>query len=155
MLFSASRLPNPGIEPASLVSLPLAGRFFTTRSPGVGNGNPLQYSCLENFMNKKSLAGCSPWGHKELAMTEHAHTHTHTHARARAHAPLKPAVSSAQGVAEAYLLKSTEGRNWHTGFYLPGNRLFPTLVTVTCVHSQSQSYPPFHTPFAPTNSSLT
>ena len=22
------------------------------RSPGVGNGNPLQYSCLENFMDK-------------------------------------------------------------------------------------------------------
>ena len=24
----------------------------TGRSPGVGNGNPLQYSCLENPMNK-------------------------------------------------------------------------------------------------------
>ena len=22
------------------------------RSPGEGNGNPLQYSCLENFMNR-------------------------------------------------------------------------------------------------------
>ena len=22
------------------------------RSPGVGNDNPLQYSCLENFMNR-------------------------------------------------------------------------------------------------------
>ena len=22
------------------------------RSPGVGNGNPLQYSCLENFMGR-------------------------------------------------------------------------------------------------------
>ena len=28
--------------------------------PAVGNGNPLQYSCLENSMNKRSLAGCSP-----------------------------------------------------------------------------------------------
>ena len=27
-------LPDPGIEPASLVSLALAGRFFTTESPG-------------------------------------------------------------------------------------------------------------------------
>ena len=26
--------------------------FELGRSPGVGNGNPLQYSCLENFMNK-------------------------------------------------------------------------------------------------------
>ena len=22
------------------------------RSPGIGNGNPLQYSCLENFMDR-------------------------------------------------------------------------------------------------------
>ena len=24
------------------------------RSPGEGNGNPLQYSCLENLMNRKT-----------------------------------------------------------------------------------------------------
>ena len=30
------------------------------KSPGEGNDNPLQYSCLENF--KRSLAGYSPWG---------------------------------------------------------------------------------------------
>ena len=40
------------------------------RSPGEGNGNPLQYSCLENSMDKRSLAGYSPWGRKELDMTE-------------------------------------------------------------------------------------
>ena len=28
---------------------------------------------------QKSLAGYSPWSHKELATTEHTHTHTHTH----------------------------------------------------------------------------
>ena len=38
------------------------------RSPG-GNGNPLQYSCLENPMDR-SLAGYSLWGHKESDMTE-------------------------------------------------------------------------------------
>jgi len=32
------------------------------RSPGEGNGNPLQYSCLENPMDKRSLAGYSSWG---------------------------------------------------------------------------------------------
>ena len=26
-------------------------------SPGGGNGNPLQYSCLENSMDRESLAG--------------------------------------------------------------------------------------------------
>ena len=48
------------------------------RSPGGGNGNPLQYSCLENSMDG-GLAGYSPRGHKELAMTEQPSTHTHTH----------------------------------------------------------------------------
>ena len=49
------------------------------RSSGEGNGNPLQYSCLENSMDKSSLAGYSPQGHKESDMTAHIHTHTHTH----------------------------------------------------------------------------
>ena len=40
------------------------------RSPGEGNGSPLQYSCLENPMNRGSLAGYSPWGHEESDMTE-------------------------------------------------------------------------------------
>ena len=46
------------------------------RSPGEANGNPLQYSCLENPMDR----GASPWDHspwatvrgttEELDMTE-------------------------------------------------------------------------------------
>ena len=40
------------------------------RSPGVENGNPLQYSCLEKFHGQRSLAGCGPWGYKESDMTE-------------------------------------------------------------------------------------
>ena len=35
---SAGDLPSPGIEPASPVSPALAGRFFTTESPGKPNG---------------------------------------------------------------------------------------------------------------------
>jgi len=38
-------------------------------SPGRGNGNPLQYSCLGNPM-ERSLAGYSAWSHKELDTTE-------------------------------------------------------------------------------------
>jgi len=41
--------------------------------PGVVNGNPLQYSFLENSM-QRSLVGYSPWDHKELDRTERAHT---------------------------------------------------------------------------------
>ena len=74
-------LLDPGIEPMSLVSPALAGGFFTTsatwnslvaqtvkslqgrnpglipgsgRSPGERNGNPLQYSCLENSMDRRA-----------------------------------------------------------------------------------------------------
>ena len=40
------------------------------RSPGEGNGNPLQYSCLGNLMDRGAWWGYSPWGCKELDMTE-------------------------------------------------------------------------------------
>ena len=51
-------------------------------SPGGRNGNPLQFSCLENPHGQKSLAGYSPWGHKESDMTEHK---THAEACYRIH----------------------------------------------------------------------
>ena len=54
--FSKDKFDFPGVsvceEPAcnagDLVPVPGA-----ERSPGEGNGNPLQYSCLENSMNKR------------------------------------------------------------------------------------------------------
>ena len=47
------------------------------RSLGVGDGSPLQYSCLENSMDTgRSLVGYSSWNPKELDMTEHAHMQT-------------------------------------------------------------------------------
>ena len=56
---SAHSVGDPG-------SIPVWGR-----SPGRGNGNPLQYSCLENPMD--GGAWVSPWGPKELDMTERLH----------------------------------------------------------------------------------
>ena len=45
----------------SLGSIPRSGR-----SPGEGNGSPLQYSCLGNPMDREAWqATVSPWGHKE------------------------------------------------------------------------------------------
>ena len=44
----------------------------SVRSPGEGNGNPLQYSCLENPHGQRSPVGYIPQGRKELAMTEAA-----------------------------------------------------------------------------------
>ena len=40
------------------------------RSPGGGHGNPLQCSCLETPHGQRSLAGYSPWIHKESDTTE-------------------------------------------------------------------------------------
>ena len=65
------------------------------RSPGIGNGRVLQYSCLENSVAQRSLEGYSPWRCKELEMTVHAHSstcagshtgahaHTHTHTQSK------------------------------------------------------------------------
>ena len=47
-------------------------------SPGEGNGNPLQHSCLESSMDKRSLLGYSPWNRKESDTTEQL-THTHNY----------------------------------------------------------------------------
>ena len=48
------------------------------RSLGVGNGNPLQYSCLENFMDRGAWGGYSPRGHRVRHgwVTEHKHAYT-------------------------------------------------------------------------------
>ena len=43
------------------------------RAPGDGNGNPFQYSCLENPMDGDRLL--CPWGCKEFDMTEQLHFH--------------------------------------------------------------------------------
>ena len=36
------------------------------RSQGEGNGNPLQYSCLEKSHGQRSLVGYSLWGRKRV-----------------------------------------------------------------------------------------
>ena len=45
--------------------IPGLGRF-----PGEGNGYPLQNSWPGEFYGQRSLAGYSPWGHKESDTTE-------------------------------------------------------------------------------------
>ena len=44
------------------------------RSPGGGHGNPLQYSWSGEPHGQRSLAAYSPWGCKELDMTERLST---------------------------------------------------------------------------------
>ena len=46
------------------------GDPWVVKIPGEGNGNPFQYSCLENSMDRGAM-GYSPWGCTELDTTEH------------------------------------------------------------------------------------
>ena len=43
------------------------------RNPGEGNGNPLQYSCLEKSHGCRGVVGYNPWGCKESDTTEQLH----------------------------------------------------------------------------------
>ena len=42
------------------------------RYPGGGNGNPLQYSCLGNPMDREAWQATDHGGHKESGATEHS-----------------------------------------------------------------------------------
>ena len=65
LLLGGSVIRNLPANAGDLGLIPGSGR-----SPGEGNGNTRQYSCLEKSHGQRSLADYSPWGPKELGMTE-------------------------------------------------------------------------------------
>ena len=56
---------NPPAMEETWGSIPGLGR-----SPGGGNGNPYQYSYLENPVDRGAWQTYSPWGPKASAITE-------------------------------------------------------------------------------------
>ena len=67
----AQQVKNPPANAGNIKgmgSIPVSGR-----SLGEGNGNPLQYSCLENSMDRG--AWWATWSHKESDMTERLSLH--------------------------------------------------------------------------------
>ena len=52
-----------------MVKNPPANAGDSGSIPG-SNGNPFQYSCLENAMDRGAWRAASPWGHKELSTAE-------------------------------------------------------------------------------------
>ena len=60
-------LKNPPADAGDTGSIPGSGRFL-----GKGNGNPLQYSCLANPMDKGAC--WAPWGYKESETTKQLST---------------------------------------------------------------------------------
>ena len=63
-----SEVKNPPTNAADACSVPGWGR-----SPGRGNGNPLQYSCL----GKEEPGGLRSTGSQDSAMTQHLNHHLH------------------------------------------------------------------------------
>ena len=61
-------LPAAAGDIRDVGSIPVSGRC-----PGEGNVNPLQYSCLENPMDR----GLQSMGLQSQTTTERTHTHTH------------------------------------------------------------------------------
>ena len=87
---SACKAGDPG-------SIPVSGR-----SPGEGNGNPLQYSCLENPVDRGAwqatvhrVAGSDT---TERLIPKHTHTHTHTHTFSTSHTSDPPETPPSLGI---------------------------------------------------------
>ena len=67
MVLVVKNLPANAGDARDMGLIPGSGR-----SLGEGNGNPLQYSCLENPRGQRSLLGYSPQGRKESGTTKHS-----------------------------------------------------------------------------------
>ena len=75
-----------GASQAALMvqNLPVSARYARSsgsiprlgRSPGVGNGNPLQYSCLENPMDRGAWRATVHGASKSWTQLSDSHTHT-------------------------------------------------------------------------------
>lgn len=68
MGFLVAKNPSANVgDPRDMGLIPESRRFT-----GKGNGNPLQYSCLENFTEGEAWWATVHW-FAELDMTEHSH----------------------------------------------------------------------------------
>ena len=65
VVLEVKNLPANAGDIRDIGSIPGSGR-----SPGEGNGNPLQYFWLENSKDRGALWGYIPWNHEVLNMTE-------------------------------------------------------------------------------------
>ena len=99
----SSVVKNSSTNAGEVSSIPVLGR-----SPGVENGNPLQFSCPENLMDRGAWQA-SPWGHKESDMTEHACHHCRYFGQHRVNA-VKKKYSDAQEFTEAITMLARKQR---------------------------------------------
>ena len=75
-------IPDLGIEPTSLMSPALVGRFFTTGAIWEAlafhrrrQWHPTPVLLPGKSQGRRSLLGCGPWGHKEWDTSQRLHFH--------------------------------------------------------------------------------
>ena len=81
MALVVKNLPASARDIRNMGSIPGLGRFL-----GGGHGNPLQYSCLENPMDRRAWwVTVHRITKSRTEVTEHASIYAHTHTRACMH----------------------------------------------------------------------
>ena len=116
-----STVRNPPANAEDTISIPGSGR-----SPGEGNSNPLQYSCLGNPMDFRSLVSYSPWRRKETDMTEQLNKNK------RCLCTLPSFWAKVHGHFQAAVSSLWQWKHSHRNNHLPR-----TLLLGTCTLSES------------------
>ena len=88
------------------------------RSPGGGHGNPLQYSCLENLMDREAWQATA-YRVAKSDMNKATHTHTHIHTRARARGGLWGAQHLPAGAGSRLSHREVEVQGWNPALWCP------------------------------------
>ena len=101
------------------------------RSPGEGNGNPLQYSCLEKSHGLISLVGYSPWSRRESDTTKWLHFLWRKRHQKTKNLIATSQVSGVKAGYWAWFLHTAPPRGWgqyinHSSQLLDGSN--PTLI---------------------------
>ena len=83
------------------------------KSHGVGSSNLLQYSCLENSMDRRDWQA-TVQGITESDSTEHTHTHARMHVRAHTHARMHAHTHTHAGYSPGYHRVRLDWTHTHT-----------------------------------------
>ena len=104
---------SSGSKESSFIARDIGSIPGSRRSPGKGNGYPLQYSCLENSMDREAWEAYSSWGQKSWTWLSKTSTFSHRFALMPGHThsthSLTPQVSS---VAQVSLRFGRERAEW-------------------------------------------
>ena len=101
---------------------------------GEGNGNPLQYSCLENPMNRGAWWATVQRLQRTGWLSDWAHTHTHTHTLLNSikTTPVRWSTDNISFNSHIYIITEY---CWDLNFFRKLNKeISNMLIIVTCIH---------------------